>query len=82
MIAKLRMIRKAKGMTQADLAKATKINRVTIAKYETGKIGPTLVNAEKMAQALGVTVDDLIKSDKNMSAHVSPAADTMDKKGA
>ena len=60
MVAKLRMIRKAKGMTQVELAKATNINRVTIAKYESGKVGPTLVNAEKLAQALGVPIEELI----------------------
>ena len=60
MIAKLREIRKARGMTQEQLAKVSGIHRITIARYETGKIDSTLQNAEKLANALCVTVDDLI----------------------
>lgn len=60
MVSNLKEIRKAKGMTQAQLAKAAKIHRITIAKYEAGRIGPTLDSAEKLAAALGVTVDELI----------------------
>lgn len=60
MVNKLREIRKSKGMTQEALSKAAKINRVNIAKYETGVSSPTLKSAEKLAAALGVTVDELI----------------------
>ena len=60
MVEKLREIRKARGMTQGRLATVTGINRVTIARYETEKISPTLKNAEKIAEALGVTVNELI----------------------
>lgn len=60
MIAKLRDIRKQRGMTQEQLAKATGIHRVTIARYETQKIDPTTECAKKLAAALGVTVDELI----------------------
>lgn len=62
MVAKLREIRKAKGMTQEQLAKASGIHRITIAKYEAGKVDPKTENAERLAAALGVTVDDLIKA--------------------
>lgn len=48
-------------MTQQELADAANINRVTIAKYETGQIDPTLDSARKMADALGVTIDELVK---------------------
>lgn len=57
---KLREIRKLKGMTQATLSAFTGVNRVSIAKYETGKTEPSLKTAEKLALALGVTVDELI----------------------
>lgn len=60
MVSNLKEIRKAKGMTQAQLAKAAKIHRITIAKYEAGRVDPTLYSAEKLASALGVTVDELI----------------------
>lgn len=60
MVNKLREIRKRKGMTQEALSRAAKINRANIAKYETGVSSPTLKSAEKLAAALGVTVDELI----------------------
>lgn len=61
MVDNLRAIRETRGLTQNELAEATKIHRVTIAKYEKGLVDPTLENAKKMADALGVTVDDLIR---------------------
>ena len=64
MIGNLSHIRKAKLMTQAELAAASGLNRVTIAKYETGRQEPTVANAAKIASALGVTVDELIGKDE------------------
>jgi len=60
MVGNLKAIRKAKGMTQAQLSKAAKIHRITISKYETGRVDPTLDSAEKLAAALGVTIEELI----------------------
>lgn len=61
MIAKLKEIRKLRGMTQEQLAKASGIHRVTIAKYEAQSVDPSIENAEKLASVLGVTVDALIE---------------------
>lgn len=58
---RIRDLRKEKRMTQATLAEAAGVNRITIAKYETGRINPTLESAHKIASALGCTVDDLLK---------------------
>lgn len=60
---RIKELRKQKGMTQEALAAFTGINRVSIAKYETGKTTPSLNTAEKLAAALGVTVDELLKGD-------------------
>ena len=60
MVGNLSTIRKSKRLTQAELAAASGINRVTIAKYETGRQEPTVENAYRLATALGVTVDALI----------------------
>ena len=57
---KLREIRKLRGMTQTELAQAAHIHRVTIAKYEAGQCVPSVDRAERLAAALGVTVDELI----------------------
>ena len=48
MVAKLKEIRKARGMTQEQLAKASGIHRVTIAKYEAQSVDPSTENAEKL----------------------------------
>ena len=56
----LKVIRKQKGMTQEALSAFSGVNRVSIAKYETGKSDPSLETAVKLANALGVTVDELI----------------------
>ena len=65
MIERLRSIRKAKGMTQGELAQATGINRVTIAKYEAGNFGASVTNAEKLANALDCRIEDLIGGGNN-----------------
>lgn len=66
MVTNLRAIRERRGLTQAELSRLARIHRVTIAKYEAGKVAPTLGSAERLAEALGVTVDELLK-DKEAS---------------
>ena len=57
---KIREIRKAKGMTLADLAIAVGTTSATICRYERGIRNPSISMAFKLAAALGVTVDELI----------------------
>ena len=56
----LREIRKQRGMTQSDLARAAQIHRVTIARYESGQCVPSVDKALRLASALGVSLDALI----------------------
>ena len=56
---KLARVRKAAGMTQADLAAAVGRNRVTISDIETGKLRPGADLAQLIAGALSVAPDDL-----------------------
>lgn len=58
---RIKQLREARGMTQFELAEASGIHRVTIARYEIGDIGISLENAAKIAAALGCTVNDLIE---------------------
>lgn len=55
---KLKSLREAKGMSQADCAKAMNIDRTTYAKYETG--GSIRRNVEKLAAFFNVSVDYLL----------------------
>ena len=58
----LRRIRKAKGLTQEKLARLADLTNNTIIKIEAGKNqNPTLDTLKKIAEALGVSVDELIK---------------------
>jgi len=58
----LRKLREAKGLSQEKLARLADVANNTIIKIEAGKNqNPTLETLKKVAQALGVSVDDLIK---------------------
>lgn len=52
-----------RGLRQADLVRATGISEVTISRYVNGKRVPTMSNAQKIAEALGVSVDYLFKTE-------------------
>lgn len=55
----LRALRGARGWTQDDLAKRSKVTRASIGSYEQGRRAPSLVSAVALADALGVTLDQL-----------------------
>ncbi len=57
----MKEIREAKGMSQGDIFRATKIERAYISNLESGKQNPTLETIEKIAKTLGVGVDELLK---------------------
>lgn len=57
----LRSVRERKGMTQAQLADKTGIPQTTISGVENnGKI-PNFINASKMADALGIDMNEFPK---------------------
>ena len=57
---RLQLIRKAKGISQAELSRLTGIHRTLIARYEGGVTWPGARKLARMAAALGCSVDDLI----------------------
>ena len=68
-------IRKEKGMTQAQLAAATGINRAMIGRLENKDYVPTIEQMQALGETLGFEVVDLFVDEKGMeektSAHVS-----------
>lgn len=54
---KLKMLRKAKGYTQQDVADAVGITRATIGGYEIGRRQPRLPDLQKIADFYGVGLD-------------------------
>lgn len=58
-------LRKAKGLTQNDLADMTGIGQSTISRAEKGDDGATLGNFKAIAEALGVHLKDLFADDRS-----------------
>lgn len=56
----LRVWRDYRGMTQAALAEVSGVNRVQIANIEAGTKNGSVETLKKLADALSVTVDELI----------------------
>lgn len=57
----IKQLRKAKGMTQKDLALKAGVSLQSIHRYEAEDRSPSIDIAIRIAQALGCTVDDLIQ---------------------
>jgi len=57
----MKRLRKAKGLSQGDIHRATGIDRAYISNLEAGKQNPTLETIAKIAEALGVNSDQLLK---------------------
>lgn len=66
--ARLQAARVARGMTQAQLAEAVSIEPVTLSRYETGARGASITVLAAAAQALGVTLADLVADDRPLPA--------------
>ena len=57
--ARVRHLRRRAGLTQAELADAAGISRATLARIEAEHVDPAASTLRGLAQALGVTVNDL-----------------------
>ena len=60
MFSKIRKIRRAKDLTQWQLAEKAGVSRASIARYEANLTTPTVDQLNKVAKALDTTIDDLI----------------------
>ena len=56
----IKEIRVNRGLNQDQLSALSGVPRICIARYESGKYYPSMENALKLAEALGVTLDELI----------------------
>ena len=54
---KIKALRKTRGMTQEQLAEKLGVQRATISNYEIGRRSPHIKELEKIADALGVSLD-------------------------
>ncbi|AEB30452.1 putative DNA-binding protein, XRE family [Carnobacterium sp. 17-4] len=60
---KIEQLRKDKGLTQADLAKACNVTRQTVNAIENNKYDPTLQLAFSLSKILNTEVDKLFTPD-------------------
>lgn len=56
----LRVYRELRGLTQSGLAASSGVHRVQIADIEAGRKSGSIDTMRKLADALGVTIDDLV----------------------
>jgi transcriptional regulator with XRE-family HTH domain len=57
----LKRIRTEKGISQVDIARSLGVSRGFVSNLENGKTNPTLATITKLAQAVEVTTDELLK---------------------
>jgi len=57
----LKRIRTKKKMSQGDIARALDVHRAYVSGIENGKRNPTLATIQRLANALGVTADELLR---------------------
>jgi len=64
----LRRLRLDRGLTQAQLAERADLADATLSRIERGRLVPSVVLARRLADALGVEVDELLKPKKKTPA--------------
>ncbi len=57
----LKKIRAKKNITQTELAKTLGVDKSFVSNIENGKTNPTLSTITNLAQALGVSTNELLK---------------------
>lgn len=57
----IKYLREQKEMSQGDICRAVGFDRAQMSNIEGGKGNPTLATIERIAHALGVTSDELLK---------------------
>ena len=63
---KLRNLRKINSLTQEELAEKLNVSRQAITKWESGEGDPDVENLKQISLLFNVTVDELIKDDKDV----------------
>lgn len=56
---KLEEIRKAKGITQGELANALEVSRQTVGSLENGRYNPSIILAFKIARFFDVSIEEV-----------------------
>ena len=68
----IRLLREAKGLTQAELARQLLVSAKTVSKWETAKGLPDISLLEPLAAALGVSVLELMQGEPVVNRNRAP----------
>lgn len=69
---RINQYRSAKSMSQGDLAELLGVSRQSISKWETDSSVPDLDKLVKLSDVFGVSLDDLVKGERESVAEQSP----------
>lgn len=64
---KLQELRKARGLTQEELAEALFVSRTAVSKWESGRGYPNIDSLKDLAEFFSVTVDEMLSGEKIIS---------------
>ena len=67
----IRQLREGQGLTQAELAERIGVSSKTVSKWETAKGLPDISLLQPLAQALGISVIELMNGEKIVNRNVS-----------
>ena len=65
---RIKKIREEKGLTQEEVARRAGVTAVSISRWENKEREPTFQNVERIAQALGVTMAEMVKEPQKPGA--------------
>ena len=57
----LKRIRTTKGISQGEISRKLEVDKSFVSNIENGKTNPTLATIAKIAKAIGVSIDKLLK---------------------
>jgi transcriptional regulator with XRE-family HTH domain len=72
---RLRQLRQKRGLTQGQLAAAVGVSRSAVAQWESGRAGQASLHLRRLADALGVQIDDLLLGEQHAIETVAQAGD-------
>ena len=75
--ARIKELRRRRGLTLEDLAERAGVSRAMISKVERGEKNPTLVVTAKVAEGLGVTISELLRVEERREIVVIPRESRM-----
>ncbi len=72
--ATLKVLRKANGFTQKQIADKLNIDRSTYSYYELGKINPSISSMVILADLYGISLDEIVHYDDAVSSSLTAAS--------